>query len=70
MATNHFDFDNIEVEGRDCLRDVPEIKYGVRHVPVPEYGRGHRYEALTDFDLERLKSALFLERETGSFFGH
>lgn len=45
---------SVNVEGRDDLRDVLEVKYGIRHVPVVEIGNGQVYEAVTDADVQRI----------------
>jgi len=51
-------YETVDVEGRDYLRDVLELKYGVRHVPVVEIGNGQVYEAVTDGDLQRIEALL------------
>lgn len=51
-------YENIDVEGKDYLRDVLEVKYGIRHVPVVEVGKDGVYEAVTDSDFQRLESLL------------
>lgn len=51
-------YQNIEVSGNDILRDVLELKYGIRHVPVVEVGRGGVYEALLEPDLAKLEKLL------------
>ncbi|GIP24433.1 glutaredoxin family protein [Paenibacillus sp. J22TS3] len=58
LEANHYAYDNIEVAGNDILRDVLEVKYGVRHVPVVEVGGDGKYEALLEADIEKLKALL------------
>ncbi|WP_134684053.1 glutaredoxin family protein [Brevibacillus migulae] len=48
----------IDVEGKDVLRDVLEIKYGTRLIPVVEIGGDGKYEALLHTELDRLESLL------------
>lgn len=51
-------YDNIDVEGHDVLRDVLEIKYGIRHVPVIEVGNNDTFHALLKPDLALLETLL------------
>lgn len=51
-------YDNIDVTGKDHLRDILEVKYGIRHVPVVEIGNGEVYEAVTDGDLNKIDALL------------
>ncbi|MDF2681338.1 MAG: glutaredoxin [Brevibacillus sp.] len=51
----------IDVEGRDVLRDVLEVKYGTRLIPVVEFGGDGKYEALLHTELDRLESFLINE---------
>jgi glutaredoxin 3 len=48
----------VDVEGKDYLRDILEIKYGVRHVPVIEIGENGTYEAVIEQDFKRIKELL------------
>jgi glutaredoxin 3 len=53
-------YENISVDGNDALRDVLEVKYGVRHVPVVEVslaGDGS-YAGWTDLELSHLEALL------------
>ena len=47
-------YKNLDVEEHQYLRDVLELKYGIRHVPVVEIGSGHHYEAILDGDLNKI----------------
>ncbi|ALS21784.1 MULTISPECIES: glutaredoxin family protein [Paenibacillus] len=51
-------YSNVDVGGKDYLRDVLEVKYGIRHVPVIEVGRNQTYEAIVDSDFNRLEALL------------
>jgi glutaredoxin len=48
----------IDVTNHDERRDILDIKYGVRHVPVVEIGQGGVYEGVTKVGLEHLEKAL------------
>ncbi|GIQ62809.1 putative glutaredoxin YtnI [Paenibacillus cisolokensis] len=58
-------YSNIDVEGKDFLRDVLELKYGIRHVPVIEIGRDGVYEAVLDGDPNRIEALLAGYRTEG-----
>lgn len=58
LEENHYEYENIDVEGKDVLRDVLEVKYGIRHVPVVEVGSQGSYKAVLEGDLNRLKELL------------
>ncbi|WP_126429552.1 glutaredoxin family protein [Brevibacillus marinus] len=58
LEARNYPYEGINVEGKDYLRDVLEIKYGVRHVPVIEVGGDGKYEAILDWDLARLEALL------------
>jgi len=51
----------IDVEGKDVLRDVLEVKYGTRYIPVVEIGGNGKYEALLHTELDRLESLLSIK---------
>lgn len=53
-------YENISVDGNDGLRDVLQVKYGVRHVPVVEVELDgeRRYVGWTDLELSRLEELL------------
>lgn len=54
-----YPYSNIDVEGRDHLRDILEVKYGVRHVPVVEVKTGDAsYQAVLGDDLDKLTAIL------------
>ncbi|WP_028984070.1 glutaredoxin family protein [Sporolactobacillus terrae] len=60
LTEKHLNFVSIDVTNHDDLRDVLEMKYGIRHVPVIEIGldQPHTYEAVTSIDLADLEKAL------------
>ncbi|WP_042352408.1 glutaredoxin family protein [Bacillus massiliigorillae] len=48
----------INLTNRDELRDILEVKYGVRHVPVIEIGEGNTYEAITEVGIQALEKVI------------
>jgi len=60
LTENKFEFSTIDVTENDSLRDVLEVKYGIRYVPVVEVSDGESsdYKAVFKVDLEALKDAL------------
>lgn len=58
LQAHGYSYENIDVEGHDILRDVLELKYGIRTVPVTEVSRSGQYAAVFGADLEGLESLL------------
>jgi glutaredoxin len=58
LKEKQIDYQTVDVTNRDELRDILEIKYGIRHVPVVEIGRGALYEGVTQVGLPHLEKAL------------
>lgn len=58
FAENHLVYINIDVEGKDFLRDVLELKYGIRHVPVVEIGSAGTFHGLTEIDFPAIELLL------------
>lgn len=58
LEKNGYEYRTVDVTEHDDRRDILDAKYGVRHVPVIEIGRGNRYEAVTEVGVEHLESAL------------
>lgn len=52
------EYETIDVTNHDERRDILEIKYGVRHVPVVEIGQGEVYQGVTKVGIEYLQEAL------------
>ena len=48
----------VDVTNHDEHRDILDIKYGVRHVPVVEIGQGGVYAGITEVGIEHLENAL------------
>jgi glutaredoxin len=51
-------YDTIDVTHHDERRDILEVKYGVRHVPVVEVGQNEVYEGVTKVGIEHLERVL------------
>lgn len=58
LKEQQVDYQTIDVTNRDELRDILEVKYGIRHVPVVEIGRGDVYEGVTKVGISHLAKAL------------
>ncbi|MFJ5762443.1 glutaredoxin family protein [Neobacillus sp. NPDC093182] len=58
-------YETIDVTHQDERRDILEVKYGVRHVPVVEIGQGEVYEAVTKVGIEHLEKVLDKVNEGG-----
>ncbi len=51
-------YETIDVTHHDERRDILEVKYGVRHVPVVEVGQNEVYEGVTKVGIEHLERVL------------
>lgn len=58
LQQHQLPFQVVDVTTQDAFRDVLNIKYGVRHVPVVEIGDGQQYIGVTDVGIEHLEKAL------------
>lgn len=58
LEENGFDYQTIDVTENDHLRDILDVKYGVRHVPVVEVGFENRYDAVTEVGITHLEDTL------------
>ncbi len=54
-------YKTVDVTHHDAFRDILEIKYGVRYVPVVEIGANGVFKAVTEIGLEHLKAALTVD---------
>lgn len=52
------DYKSVDVTEHDDRRDILEVKYGIRYVPVVEIGQGGIFEGVTELGLEHLEKAL------------
>lgn len=51
-------YKDIDVTDHEDRRDILEVKYGVRHVPVVEIGQENQYEAITEIGVQYIEEAL------------
>ncbi|PLS05376.1 glutaredoxin family protein [Neobacillus cucumis] len=51
-------YETVDVTKHDDRRDILEIKYGIRHVPVVEIGKGEVYQAVTKIGIEHIEDVL------------
>ncbi|MFJ8066947.1 glutaredoxin family protein [Psychrobacillus sp. NPDC096426] len=58
LTEQNIAYKTVDVTNHDEFRDILEMKYGVRHVPVVEIGEGTVYRGVTEVGLEYLKAAL------------
>lgn len=60
LQERHISYKTVDVTSNDIFRDILDIKYGVRHVPVVEIGSSETgiYRAVTAIGLEHLQKAL------------
>ncbi len=58
LEENQIPYKIVDVTNHDERRDILEIKYDVRHVPVVEIGQGGVYQGVTEVGIEHLETAL------------
>lgn len=60
LSENSIAYSTIDVTNNDSYRDILEVKYGIRYVPVVEVGdeNSSEYKAVFKVDLVALKNAL------------
>lgn len=58
LEENNIEYRTVDVTNHDEFRDILEIKYGVRHVPVVEIGQGEVYKGVTEVGIHHLEEAL------------
>lgn len=60
LAENNIEYATIDVTQNDAFRDILEVKYGIRYVPVVEISNGStsEYKAVFKADINALKVAL------------
>lgn len=58
LTEQNLDYQVIDVTNHDEFRDILDIKYGVRHVPVVELGVNNQYQGVTEVGIEHLQKAL------------
>ena len=58
LEANNLAYQTVDVTENDDRRDILEIKYGVRYVPVVEIGKDNVYEGVVELGIEHLEKAL------------
>lgn len=58
LAEQNIAYQTVDVTNQDEFRDILDMKYGIRHVPVVEIGEAGVYRGVTEVGLEHLKAAL------------
>ncbi|MBZ5201663.1 glutaredoxin family protein [Planomicrobium chinense] len=58
LEANRLSYKTVDVTENDDRRDILEIKYGVRYVPVVEIGKDNVYKAVVELGIENLEEAL------------
>lgn len=58
LEQNNLAYKEIDVTKNDNYRDVLEVKYGIRHVPVVEIGNGRSYKGVVEVGLEHVQKAI------------
>ncbi|MDQ0972135.1 glutaredoxin 3 [Neobacillus niacini] len=58
LTEKGYKYETIDVTHYDERRDILEVKYGVRHVPVVEIGQGELYEGVTKVGIDHLEKVL------------
>ncbi|MFJ8234867.1 glutaredoxin family protein [Ureibacillus sp. NPDC094379] len=51
-------YKTVDVTEHDEFRDILEVKYGVRYVPVVEIGLNNTYQGVTELGIEHLQKAI------------
>lgn len=60
LQEQHIPYKTVDVTNNDRFRDILDLKYGVRYVPIVEIGSSESgvYRAITEIGLEHVKNAL------------
>ncbi|MGE8081050.1 glutaredoxin family protein [Peribacillus loiseleuriae] len=58
LEEKEIEYQTVDVTNHDERRDILELKYGVRYVPVVEIGKGNVYEGVTELGIPHLEKAL------------
>lgn len=58
FAEKNITYKEVDVTVHDDRRDILDIKYGVRYVPVIEIGKDGRYTGVTELGLDALEKEL------------
>ena len=58
LTEQNYPFKVVDVTQNDAFRDILEVKYGVRHVPVVEIGTNNQYVGVVEVGLEHVQKAI------------
>lgn len=58
LEEKQVNYQTIDVTNHDVFRDILEVKYGIRHVPVVEIGQDGLYQGVTEVGIKHLEKAL------------
>ena len=58
LQEKKIEYQTVDVTNNDERRDILEVKYGVRYVPIVEIGKGPVYEGVTELGIPHLEKAL------------
>ncbi|MCZ2260156.1 glutaredoxin family protein [Sporosarcina sp. G11-34] len=58
LTEQNIAYQTVDVTNHDEFRDILDVKYGIRHVPVVEIGKGEVYKGVTEVGLEHVKAVL------------
>ncbi|WP_155592804.1 glutaredoxin family protein [Lysinibacillus cavernae] len=60
LQEQQISYKTVDVTTNDTFRDILEIKYGVRYIPIVEIGSSETgiYKAVTEIGLEHVQKAL------------
>lgn len=58
LKKHHLEYQVVDVTDHDEFRNILDVKYGVRHVPVVELGVNNQFQGVTEIGIEHLENAL------------
>lgn len=58
LEETQVNYQTIDVTDQDLFRDILDVKYGIRHVPVVEIGQDGIYQGVTKVGINHLEKAL------------
>ncbi|MEY2194418.1 glutaredoxin family protein [Neobacillus sp. BF23-41] len=58
LEEKQVNYQTVDVTNHDEYRDILEVKYGIRHVPVVEIGQDGIYQGVTEVGINHLEKAL------------
>ncbi|MED4070918.1 glutaredoxin family protein [Priestia endophytica] len=58
LNSHNIAYQDIDVTNADDRRDILDIKYGVRHVPVVEIGNGEVYKAVKKVGIQYVQESI------------